>query len=224
MPEVENELAKRVGLSEEVVLGTVVRLDGRPPSRTGAKILANRSAALAGTLGCSEFDSAAVAEAAGLLETGEPALRTFRHDLGAIEVYLEPYLAAPVLAVLGATPVAEALGKWAGELGFAVRHELPELAPRELYVVHTNHDAPGLVGTLERALQLQPRFLGLMGSKRHTGHHLEALRERGMAEEDITRIQSPVGLDIGAQTAPEIALAILAGLVAIRRGGGPGWL
>ena len=62
-----------------------------------------------------------------------------------------------------------------------------------------------------------------MGSRRHTGHHLEALRARGMAPERIARIQSPVGLDIGAQTPAEIALSILAGLVAIRRGAPAGW-
>jgi len=44
-----------------------------------------------------------------------------------------------------------------------------------------------------------------------------------MGEDQIARIQSPVGLDLGAQTPSEIALSILAGLVAIRRGGGAGW-
>jgi xanthine dehydrogenase accessory factor len=62
-----------------------------------------------------------------------------------------------------------------------------------------------------------------MGSRRHTGHHLEALRAHGMPPEQVERIQSPVGLDLGAQTPAEIALSILAGLVATRRGGSAGW-
>jgi xanthine dehydrogenase accessory factor len=62
-----------------------------------------------------------------------------------------------------------------------------------------------------------------MGSRRHTGHHLEALRVRGLPEAAIAQIQTPVGLDLGAQTPPEIALSILAGLVALRRGGAGGW-
>jgi len=120
--------------------------------------------------------------------------------------------------------VAAALRRWAPEVGFEVASSPPAEKPAaELYVVHTDHEAPHLVEILEHLLGLEPRFLGLMGSRRHTGHHLEALHARGMAEEQIARIQSPVGLDLGAQTPPEIALSILAGLVAIRRGGGAGW-
>jgi xanthine/CO dehydrogenase XdhC/CoxF family maturation factor len=84
-------------------------------------------------------------------------------------------------------------------------------------VVHTDHDAEDLVQALEAVLPKEPRFIGLVGSRRHTGHHLEALRAKGVTEEVIARIQSPVGLDIGAQTPGEIALSILAGIVAIRR-------
>ena len=225
MPEVELELAARLEARDEVVLATVVRLDGAPPSRPGAKALFDADRQLAGTLGCAEFDSQAREDAPRLLAAAAPALRTYSHDLGSIEVYLEPYLRRPVLAVLGDTPVAEALRRWAPEVGFDVLTAPPEGRQPEgdLYVVHTDHDAPNLVAVLERVFSLQPRFVGLMGSRRHTGHHLEALRGRGLPETDIERIQTPVGLDLGAQTAAEIALSILAGLVAIRRGGSGGW-
>ena len=225
MPPVETELAERLGRGEEVVLATVIRLDGEPPSRPGAKALFERERQLAGTLGCSEFDSQARADAPALLAAGGPALRTYRHDLGSIEVYLEPYPRRPLLVVLADTPVAAALRRWAPELGFEVAAEPPgeRAAGGELYVVHTDHDAPDLVETLERLLAQRPRFVGLMGSRRHTGHHLEALRARGLSEPDIERIQSPVGLDLGAQTPAEIALSILAGLDALRRGGRAGW-
>ncbi|HEY4027136.1 MAG TPA: XdhC family protein [Candidatus Dormibacteraeota bacterium] len=224
MAEVESQLAQRLASGEEVVLATVVRLDGDPPSRTGAKALFDRDRQLAGTLGCSEFDSQAREDAPGLLVHGAPGLRTYRHDLGSIEVYLEPYLRRPLVVVLADTPVAQALRRWAPDVGFDVATSPPAERPAgELYVVHTDHDAPDLVETLERLLTMQPRFVGLMGSRRHTGHHLEALRARGMAADRIARIQSPVGLDIGAQTPSEIALSILAGLVAIRRGAPAGW-
>jgi xanthine dehydrogenase accessory factor len=62
MPSVEQELAKRIAGGEEVVLATVIRTDGEPPSQSGAKLLLSRDAALAGTLGCSEFDTAAIAD------------------------------------------------------------------------------------------------------------------------------------------------------------------
>jgi xanthine dehydrogenase accessory factor len=224
----EEELAQRVGRGEEVVLATVIRLDGEPPSQRGAKLLMSRSAALAGTLGCSEFDSAALEDAGGIAAAGSPQLRTYRHDLGSIEVYLEPYAASPALVVFANTPVGRALARWAPEVGFRATlidsaRDLPQDLADELYVVHTNHDAPDLVEALQAVLPRSPRFIGLVGSRRHTGHHLEALRAKGVPEEVITRIQSPVGLDIGARSAEEIALSILAGLVAVRRGGRGGW-
>ena len=228
MPSVEEELARRIGHGEEVVLATVIKLDGEPPSQPGAKLLMSREAAIAGTLGCSEFDSAALADAAEVAQGGAPRTRTYRHDLGSIEVYLEPYAAAPSLIVFAATPVGRALARWAPEVGFRTTladtaHKAPAPAAGELYVVHTNHDAPDLVDALEAVLPRNPKFIGLVGSRRHTGHHLEALRTKGVPEDVIARIQTPVGLDIGAKTAEEIALSILAGLVAVRRGGNPAW-
>ena len=228
MASVEEELARRLAQGQEVVLATVVKLDGEPPSQPGAKLLMSRDAAIAGTLGCSEFDSAAIADSDGIATGGSPGMRTYRHDLGSIEVYLEPYPAAPTLVVFARTPVGRALARWAPEVGFrAVLAEtaadLPNEVGGELYVVHTNHDAPDLVQALQAVLPRHPRFIGLVGSRRHTGHHLEALRAKGVAEEVIERIQSPVGLDLGARTPEEISLSILAGLVAVRRGGQAGW-
>jgi xanthine dehydrogenase accessory factor len=228
MPSVEGELARRLGQGEEVVLATVIRLDGEPPSQSGAKLLMSRDAALAGTLGCSEFDSAALADSASAADEASPRTRTYRHDLGSIEVYLEPYAAAPTLVVFASTPIGRALARWAPELGFRTTLAetaagAPQQATADLYVVHTNHDAPDLVEALEAVLPRNPRFIGLVGSRRHTGHHLEALRAKGVPEDVIARIQTPVGLDIGARTAEEIALSILAGLVAVRRGGTAGW-
>jgi xanthine dehydrogenase accessory factor len=244
VPSVEADLAARVARGEEVVLATVIKVDGEPPSRPGAKLLMSRTAALAGTLGCSEFDGAALADAAQIAEHATPALRTYRHDLGSIDVYLEPYVTSPTLVVFSATPVAAALLRWAPELGFravlvetrperlkdapwpapiATLKELPDALGAEIYAVHTDHDAPDLVSALEALLPKAPRFIGLVGSRRHTGHHLEALRAKGVPEEVIARIQSPVGLELGAVTPNEIALSILAGLVAVRRGGRGGW-
>jgi xanthine dehydrogenase accessory factor len=245
MPSVEEELAARLARGEEVVLATVIKLDGEPPSRTGAKLLLSRNAALAGTLGCSEFDAAALDDANAIAEAGKPQLRTYRHDLGSIEVYLEPHLPAPTLVVFGATPVAQALLRIAPELGFRTLfvetrdrrlsgsdwpstvsdlNRLDQYVGGELYAVHTDHDAPDLVQSLEALLPKDPRFIGLVGSRRHTGHHLEALRAKGVDESVIDRIQSPVGLDIGAVTPAEIALSIMAGIVARRRGRHGGWL
>ena len=244
MPSFEEELAGRVARGEEVVLATVIKVDGEPPSRAGAKILLSRTATLAGTLGCSEFDSAALADAEHIAEEGKPQHRTYSHDLGSIDVYLEPYGAAPTLVVFAATPVAAGLLRWAPDLGFRALlvetrperlkgaswpaaigslDDLPRALGAEVYAVHTDHDAADLVQALEVLLPSEPRFIGLVGSRRHTGHHLDALRAKGVPEDVIARIQSPVGLDLGAVTPSEIALSILAGLVAVRRHGRGGW-
>lgn len=228
MPSVEQELADRLARGEEVVVATVVKIDGEPPSRPGAKMLMTRTTAIAGTLGCSEFDTAALADANAIATGGSPQVHTYRHDLGSIDVYLEPYAGAPTLLVFAATPIARELVRWAPEVGFRTVladsvKELPPVLPSDLYVVHTNHDAEDLVEALEAVLPRNPRFIGLVGSRRHTGHHLEVLRAKGVQEAVIERIQSPVGLDIGATTPAEIALSILAGLVAVRRGGQGGW-
>jgi xanthine dehydrogenase accessory factor len=244
VPSVEEELAARVSRGEEVVLATVIKVDGQPPSHPGAKLLVSRTAALAGTLGCSEFDSSALADAARIADEGTPQLRTYRHDLGSIDVYVEPYTAAPTLVVFAATPVAASLLRWAPELGFRTflvetrperlkdvpwpaavtsLDELPGALGSEIYAVHTDHDASDLVQALEALIPHEPRFIGLVGSRRHTGHHLEALRAKGVPEAVIARIQTPVGLDLGAVTPSEIALSILAGVVAVRRRGSGGW-
>jgi xanthine dehydrogenase accessory factor len=247
MTTVEQRLAESLARGEEVVAATVVRTGGEPPSRAGAKLLLSRDRPLAGTLGCSEFDAAALVDAPAALDEGAPRLRTYTHELGTVEVHLEPYPARPTLVVAGATPVAATLLEWAGAVGFrtvlvesraerlrgslwdaeAVLDSVGALdgaiAGDELYAVLTDHDAPDVVELCALLLRRGPRYLGLMGSRRHTSHHLEALRAGGASEEAVASIHTPVGLDLGGRTAPEIALSIVAGLVAVRRGGGGGW-
>jgi xanthine/CO dehydrogenase XdhC/CoxF family maturation factor len=100
-----------------------------------------------------------------------------------------------------------------------------DVAPgRPTDVVHTDHDAPDLVAHLAVLLDGRSRFVGVMGSTRHTARHIEGLRAMGLGEEDLSRVRTPVGLDIGARGPDEIALSILAGLVAARRGRPGGWL
>jgi xanthine dehydrogenase accessory factor len=222
LSDVESELVRSRAEGREVVLATVVKTDGEPPSRPGEKILLDRSGALSGTLGCSEFDAAAKADAADFLDAGSPGLRTYRHDLGSIEVYLEPYPASAILIILGATPVARELAELGPRLGFRVTTSA-QTPSAGAFAVHTDHDDARLADDLERILRAGPRFVGVMGSRRHTGHHLEELRRRGVPAAAVDSIQTPVGLDLGARSAPEIALSILAGLVAVRNGAGGGW-
>jgi molybdopterin adenylyltransferase len=237
------ELARRTERGDDAVLATAVRVHGEPPCRPGQKLLVGPDGPVAGTLGCAEFDGGATADAPGVLAAGEPTVRTYEHELGSVEVYLEPHRRRPLLVVLAATPVALWLLRWGRDLGYEtalveprterVSAEHKDAAGRvaaspdelslgpEVDAVHTDHDAPALgehVATLVRA---GARFIGVMGSRRHAGPHLEALGELGV---DPAAVRSPVGLDIGARSPQEIAVSILAGLVAARTERPGGWL
>jgi len=72
---------------------------------------------------------------------------------------------------------------------------------------------------LRAALSAKPDYIGMIGSKRRTNIVLDKLREEGFDEEQLTKVRAPIGLDIGAVSPEEVALAILAEIVAERRGG-----
>jgi molybdopterin adenylyltransferase len=229
-----------------VVVATALRVHGSPPCRPGQKLLIGPDGPVEGTLGCAEFDAGAVSDAPAVLASGEPALRTYEHELGSVEVFLEPRAPRPALVVLGATPVAVWLLRWGRDLGYAtvlvepraerVTTEHKERADQvvvdpdsldlsgEVDAVHTDHDAPRLAEHVGALVLGGARFVGVMGSSRHASPHLDALRRQGLTEEQVAAIRSPVGIDIGSRSPQEIALSILAGLVAARTGRPGGWL
>jgi xanthine/CO dehydrogenase XdhC/CoxF family maturation factor len=200
---------------------------------------------LAGTLGCAEFDDGATADAPQVLSDRTPATRVYTHDLGSIEVFLEPFHRRPRLVVFSATPVALHLMRWAAALGFEpilVEARAERVSPEhraagravnavgelaldeEVVAVHTDHDAPEVAESLAEILRSPARFVGVMGSARHVGPHVARLKEMGFTPTDLARLRTPVGIDIGARTAEEIALSILAGVVADLHGTAGGWL
>jgi xanthine dehydrogenase accessory factor len=77
---------------------------------------------------------------------------------------------------------------------------------------------------LRAVITVDADYIGLIGSKRRTNIVLQRLRESGVAETRIAKVHAPVGLDIGAVTPEEVALAIMAEIVAVRRGGKGGSL
>lgn len=85
-------------------------------------------------------------------------------------------------------------------------------------VVVTDHDRPELGPVLYEVLCQPARWVGVMGSPRHTAPHIAALRELGAGEATIAKVHRPIGLNIGSRTPPEIAIATLAGLIADRSG------
>ena len=75
---------------------------------------------------------------------------------------------------------------------------------------------------LRAAIESKPDYVGMIGSKRRTNIVLEKLREEGADETELKRVRAPIGLDIGAVSPEEVALSILAEIVAERRGGASG--
>jgi xanthine dehydrogenase accessory factor len=168
----------------------------------------------------------------------------------AVDVFIETFPPPPVLLIFGAVHVAQALARFAKMLGFRVivsdaRSKLasperfpdadrlivawPDEALQELtigpntYIAILTHDPkfdePALLG----ALQTPARYIGAVGSRRTNADRRERLRAAGVNEESLARVRGPIGLDIGASTPEEMAISILAEIIACRHGrrGGP---
>jgi xanthine dehydrogenase accessory factor len=94
----------------------------------------------------------------------------------------------------------------------------PSFADADADIVLCDHDRPELGDILAAALAYPARWIGVMGSPRHTGPHIAALRDRGIDEDAIARVHRPIGLNIGSHSPAEIAISTLAGLIADRNG------
>jgi xanthine dehydrogenase accessory factor len=92
----------------------------------------------------------------------------------------------------------------------------PSFADGSADIVVCDHDRGELGDILAAALAYPARWIGVMGSPRHTGPHVAALRERGFDDRTIARVHRPIGLNIGSRSPAEIAISTLAGLIADR--------
>jgi xanthine dehydrogenase accessory factor len=131
-----------------------------------------------------------------------------------------------MLLVVGDGPVAEALATLAEPLGWTptvvVTYDdvVAALAGADAVVV-TSHDDAVDAAALEAALARGPAYIGAMGSRRTQARRRDWLLSQGLTDDDLAPIHGPAGLDIGADSPPEIALSILAELVATVRGRSP---
>jgi xanthine dehydrogenase accessory factor len=140
---------------------------------------------------------------------------------GAIEVFLEPVLPAPRVLVVGETPIAGAVLRLGAELGFSVAGvdgEHLDPRPGDLALVVAAHGRDEL-HTLRRGLEAGVPYIGLVASRKRGDGVLAELRGDGVSDDLLARIDVPAGIDIGARTPAEVALSILASIVAARRDG-----
>jgi xanthine dehydrogenase accessory factor len=139
---------------------------------------------------------------------------------GEIEIFLEPVLPAPRVLVVGDSPIAAAVRSLGAELGLelvAVEGGAPDPAPGDLALVVAAHGRDEL-HTLRRALENGVPYVGLVASPKRGAGVLADLRVDGVPEAMLDLIDVPAGIDIGARTPAEIAMSILAAIVAVRRG------
>jgi xanthine dehydrogenase accessory factor len=140
---------------------------------------------------------------------------------GAIEVFLEPILRAPRVLVEGDTPIVHALLRIGAELGLdMVGVEGGDFEPRpgDLALVVAGHGRDELPA-LRRGLEAGLPYVGLVASRKRGDGVIGELRGDGVPTALLDSIDTPAGLDIGARTPAEIAVSILAKVVAERRAG-----
>jgi len=160
-------------------------------------------------------------------------------------VMIESYPPPPSLVVIGAAHIAVPLTRFAQEMGFDVAlidarewfltaERFPHVARRilawpdkgmaelvldaETYLVILSHDPKFERPALKYALQFPLRYIGAIGSRKTHADRLATLRAEGVSDADLARIHAPIGLNIGAVSPEEIAISILAEMIAAREG------
>jgi len=222
--------------SRPVALMTV--LDGE---HAGGRAAATTGGGLVGSLGGAATDAATIAAARPRLASGLPGVE----EIAGVRVFVDPIVPAPQLVVIGAVHIAIPLVTMARAAGFIVSvvdprtafnnaeripdaerlvtawpdEALPrfELGPRDAAVCLA-HDPKFEDPALTSLLRTETGYIGAIGSRGTHAKRVVRLHEAGFDDTQIARIHSPVGLNLGAATPEEIAIAILAEIIAVRRG------
>jgi xanthine dehydrogenase accessory factor len=214
------------------VLATVVRVERPTSAHPGDSAVVLPDGTIEGFVGGACATSTVRLHALRVLETEQPLLLRIQPDGdaspsrpgvatvtnpclsgGALEIFLEPQLPAPLLRVLGDSPVAEALRVLAAPLGLEVAIGGEAAAGDDAVVIASlGHDDADAVA---QALRSGIPYVALVASRRRGQGVVGELRAAGL-EGELGRLHTPAGLDIGARTHAEIALSILAELVQVR--------
>ncbi len=237
--DVYSELSRALAEERLVVLATVVAGPG-----TGEQVLLAPAGPLAGGLTSEALAAAVFEAAAGPLASFRSERRTF-DGAEPVEVFFEVHAPRPQLVIVGAVHAAIPLITFAATLGYRTfvvdprtafatperfAHadrliaEWPDQALAGIalneatYVVLLSHDLKLDLPALRLALRSPVRYIGALGSKKTHGKRVAALREEGFGEEEIGRIHAPVGLPLGGRRPEEIAVSIIAEMVAVTHG------
>lgn len=237
-----------VSLSEAIqnkrpaVLATVIEVKGASPAKVGAQILVLEDGMTVGTVGGGKLESAILEEARIILTQGSPrlihlSLTEEGSDAvgtlcgGEVRVFIQPFPAAPQVVIVGGGHIGRPLKVMAEVAGFDVivvdaepgRADVPALDPIHLtadsFVVLITTDHVSDEAALRQVIDSPVHYIGMIGSRHKCSTILEHLRADGIGDEALARVYAPIGLDLGGPTPEEIAVSILAQVIAVRRGG-----
>jgi len=223
-----------------VAVATVVLGD----AGVGAKLLVRPDGSTLGALVPGLDEHAVVRDALAMLARAESGIKTYTTAAGDLSVFFESYPSPPTMYIVGAVHIAIPLVTFAKTLGFRTivvdargafatperfvhADELIMAWPDEAlegklnsnsFVVLLTHDPKLDDPALKIALPSQARYIGALGSPKTHAKRLARLREEGLPEEQLARLHAPIGLAIGANTPEEIAVSIVAEVVAARHG------
>ena len=238
-------------MSAQSSFAEVARNDGRAALITavsgphaGGRMLVLADGDQEGSLGDAELDAEAVAHANDLMWAERSEQRG--------DLFVDITAPAPRLLIFGAVEYANHLAHLARVTGwrpyvidpraqFATRERFPDAIEvvvswpggafeqlggidRATYLAVLTHDPKIDDEVLTLALAAEPAYIGAMGAKRTQADRRERLLAAGVSEDDLGRISAPIGLDIGGASAEEVALSIMAELVAVRYGRNAGRL
>jgi len=216
-------------------------------AHAGAKMLAYPDGHALGDLGDVELGAAVARDAQALMQAERSENRAYR----GVQVFIDVFAPKPKLVIFGGVHTAIPLTQFAQALGFRVtivdgrarfanRERFPTADeiivawPDEAiaqmpidastYIAILTHDPKFDIPALKALSPTQPRYIGSMGSRETRAQHFAELRAAGVSEEFLARVHGPIGLDLGARTPEEMALAIVAEIVAVRYGRTGGFL
>lgn len=230
MTEILVEAGRLAQAGERFALATVVSVRRPASTRRGDRALVREDGSLLGWVGGACSGPAVVREALRAIADGEtrllricpPGASVNDPDVvtaesacaseGTVEVLIEPHVPAPLVAVVGESPAAETLRRLIRDIGWRATGRLEEGADAVVLATMGRGDEE----MLEEALASGASYVGLVASARRSSVVLDALRARGVGEDALARVRSPAGLDLGPLPQHEIAVAVLAELVAWR--------
>jgi xanthine dehydrogenase accessory factor len=238
-------LAEAIAAKQQAVLATVIEVTGASPAKVGAQILLRADGITAGTAGGGNLEAAILADARATMAAGQPRLAHYRLAAegpdavgvlcgGEVRVFHQFYGPPPQLVIVGGGHIGRPLKVLGEAAGFDVivvdveagRATLPELEGFELtddsYVVLITTDYVSDEAALGQVIRSPARYIGMIGSRAKCQTLLDHLRGGGVSETDLARVYAPIGLDLGGTSPQEIAVAILAEVIAVRRGGSGG--